>query len=307
MKKIKYLCGLLGLFSAISFQSKADIDVNTVIKEEAKEETLLFAPSQAGGIPVKGKLVTPLTDIGFVIYSAPKGTETSAIKNGVGINNELELPDFTLIVSSDKTVQSGFVSNPNSIFVKRLENDEIVDLEPNDKIDFRVKLDQEYGEIAEKQPWLVTGNTITMWPLVFLKKSTLEDIAKQYCEKVSSKPNQYGGDLTPGLTFDLTNTWRGAPAQAANATYCAAIFGTASKGNNPVYIPNSSIHISAQNKGELAFSAVGTYLGGTYAYDGYQYTYDSNSWGYSYTDNPLVESLFSKAKDMEFSVQVRLR
>lgn len=180
MKKIKYLCGILGLFSAVSFQSKADIDLQALTQAGTQDGTNFFTAGQTGEIPVKGKLVTPLTDVKFIVFSAPDGLDLNNAKTGTGINSELQLPDFRVVSSTEKDVKAGFAKDPDLVYVKRVQNDEIIDLEPTDKIAFKVKLDSAYTEVNGQLKWVQKGYAEYLNPLLLLKKDKLEEYMKRY-------------------------------------------------------------------------------------------------------------------------------
>ncbi len=145
----KTLIGLLILLSAVSMAAVLDLTQDPILG------TNIFTNNQYGEISITGTIKSEVPQIKYVVYAGNSESE---------VQDVLILPLF--IIQTDKTQSNlGFLELSPKIFVRRIsENNQIIPLEKEDKVLFKLEVDNYYSDI-NSQPWIKKGEEILVTPL----------------------------------------------------------------------------------------------------------------------------------------------
>lgn len=160
MKKV--LLGLLAM-SAVSMAAVTDVT------KPAVGGTDVFQTGQEGVIPVVGKLTSTVPVVKYVVFASED--------NGVTMLDTLNLKDF--IMSSEASVDGGFVAENPKVFVKRLNGNTVEELKDTDNVQFNFiagKLAAELNGYTNNEFILDPGVTSTPRSVALWAESTKTDL-----------------------------------------------------------------------------------------------------------------------------------
>ncbi len=179
MKKI--LFGLAAM-SAISFAEAPDLSA------PAADGTNLFLESQTGAIPVKGKIMTDVPEVKYVIF-ASTGDGSSIAE----AETTLQLSDFVL---SQESTKGGFAATNPTVYVKQVGAGNTLEA-PAAEVGFRVKIDSAWVAVTSETifgEFLSSGN-FTIQPGLLMNREKMESILEKIPTDLENGEAFYMGEF----------------------------------------------------------------------------------------------------------------
>lgn len=160
MKKV-----LLGLLTLAAFNYATPLTINSM-----DSTTSVFETRQSGRIALQGKLGFNIPTAKYVVFASADGTSLADAED------TLVLPDF--IITADKS-NCGFAGKPNSIYVKKVGNGNILESLTSETMKVIPKFDSSYVNINRTiEVTSSTPHVLTFEPIAFFPESDIEDMGK---------------------------------------------------------------------------------------------------------------------------------